>query len=84
MLSRAYTIASLSVLKVIGIHTRILINGAGLPLQKANRILCIYNNRYRYHKNTMINKGLLSLVGIADCFAARACPSQCRNNVTSL
>jgi hypothetical protein len=24
-------------------------------------------NRYRYHKNLIINKGLLSLVGISDC-----------------
>jgi hypothetical protein len=28
-------------------------------------VLC--KNRYRYHKNTIINKGLLSLVGFSDC-----------------
>jgi len=50
--------------------------GAGLLLHKANRY------RYRYHKNLIINNGFLSLVGIADCFAARACPFHCRNNVT--
>jgi hypothetical protein len=25
------------------------------------------NNKYRYDENTIINKGLLSLVGISDC-----------------
>jgi len=60
-----------------------LLKGAGLPLHTANRFLYIIIGRYKYHKNTIINNGVLSLVGIADAFAARACPSHCRNNVTS-
>jgi len=56
----------------------------GCCLQKANRFYIYNNNKYRYHENTIINKSLLLLVGIADCFAARACSFHCRNNVTSL
>jgi len=40
-----------------------------LPYQ-AN--IFLYNNRYRYHKNSIINKGLLSLLGFW-LFTAKAC-----------
>jgi hypothetical protein len=64
------------------VNQEIHIKGMGLPLQKL--IDFIYNNRYKYHENTIINKGLLSLVGISDCFAARACSFHCRDNVCTL
>jgi hypothetical protein len=38
---RAYTVTSLSFSKVIDICRRVLLRGAGLPLQKANRYLGI-------------------------------------------
>jgi hypothetical protein len=40
------------------------VQGVGLLLQKPNRLYIYNNNRYRYIENTIINKGLLSLVGI--------------------
>jgi hypothetical protein len=67
--------------KVIVIHGR-LIRGAGQPLQKL--IGFIDNNRYRYHENTIMNKGLLSQVGISDYFAASACSFHFCNNVNLL
>jgi hypothetical protein len=54
----------------------------GCRYRKLIDFIDIIVGRYRYHKNTIINKGLLSLVGIGDCFAARACSSHCLNNVT--
>jgi len=59
--SRLYTITLLSFWKDTVIR-RILIQGAGLLPQQAN--IFMYKNRY--HKNSMINKGLLPLVGIVD------------------
>jgi hypothetical protein len=61
--SRAYTIISLSVSKVMVIRYSRFLQDGGLPLQKANRFQ-VYNNRYRYHKNTIINKDISPLVGI--------------------
>jgi len=56
---RLYLITSLSFWKDIVIR-RILIGGAGLPIQQAH--IFMYNNRY--HKNKIINKDFLPLVGI--------------------
>jgi hypothetical protein len=39
-----------------------------------------YNSRYRYHKNSIINKGLLSLVG----FSLLLPMFPCRDNVIFL
>jgi hypothetical protein len=47
----------LTLLKVVVIQ-KLLIKGARLPLQKANRLL-INNNRYKYRGNTIINKDIL-------------------------
>jgi len=41
-------------------------------------------NRYRYHKNAIINKDISPLVGIVLSLAVRACLLYCRNNVISL
>ena len=62
---------------------KLLHNGAGLPLHKANRFYNIVIGRYWYHKNTIINNGFLSLVGIAVGFAGRVCSSHCGNNAIS-
>jgi hypothetical protein len=75
-------ITSLSLSKVMVIR-QYLIQGAGLPQQKGNTFY-IKIGRYIYHKNLIINKGFLPLVGIVDCFTARAPSSHCRNNVAPL
>ena len=58
------------------------LEGLGLPLQKAIRFW-EYNSRYRYHKNSIINKDISPLVGI-DLFAAFLSLLQCINIVISL
>jgi len=40
-------------------------------------------NRYRYHKNAIINKDISPLVDIVLLVAVRASPPHCRNNVIS-
>jgi len=59
---------SFSFLKVMvictrGVYFRNNTSRCGAAATEANRFF-IYNNRYRYHENTIKNKGLLSLVDI--------------------
>jgi len=53
----------------------------GCRYRKLIDFVYIIIDRFRYHENKIINKGFLLLVGIVDCFAARACSPHCRNNV---
>ena len=82
-LSRAYTIASLSFSKVIVI--RIVIDSKVRGCRYRKLIDSRYRyKRYRYHKNTIINKDISPLVGIVYSLAVRACHSHWRKNVVSL
>jgi len=77
--SRAYTITSLSLSKVIVIKCRRMLKVRSCCYKK---LMNLNNNRYRYHKNSIINKGLLSLVSFW-LFTARACSSIVGDNVIS-
>ena len=78
---RVYLITSLSFSQVIVIYMVMLLRGAGLPLHKANGFLYIIIDRYRYHKNAIINKDISPLVGITSSFFCWS--SHCQNNVIS-
>jgi len=82
-LSRAYTITSLPFSKVMVI--RIVIFSKVWGCHYTTLIDSRYRyNRYRYHKNAIINKDISPLVGIVLSLAIRACLPHCRNNVISL